>query len=180
VIERFLDKGDDILLGGCIANTFIAARGDDVGSSKYEPEEVGTAKRLMDESGKPGKARIHVPTDTVTRDTSILDIGAQTVDTFSGVIAKAKTIVWNGPMGLYEDEAYAGASKKIADAVAKATNGSTGSPGATTVIGGGDTIDFHVRYGYPLDAYTFVSTGGGAMLEFISGKTLPAIEALRA
>lgn len=193
VIERFLNKGDDILLGGCIANTFIAARGFDVGTSKYEESYVEQAQEFMLEAEKEGKAHIHVPRDVVVAtapeahaqkldlpvediegDMSIFDIGKVTIERYKKLIESAKTIVWNGPLGLYEINRFSHASKRIAEAIAEAT-----ARGATTIIGGGDTIDFHTRYQYPLDAYTFVSTGGGAMLEFISGKPLPALGPLK-
>lgn len=193
VIEQFLDKGDDILLGGCIANTFIAARGLDMGKSKYEKEWVERAQNMMLEAEKTDKADIHVPRDAVVAsapgagvevlgvpvesiqgDMAMFDIGPVTTERYIKAIEKAGMVVWNGPIGFYEVEEFAGATKKIAQAVAAAT-----ARGAITIIGGGDTIDFHVRYGLPLSAYTFVSTGGGAMLEFIGGKKLPAIEALR-
>jgi 3-phosphoglycerate kinase len=89
------------------------------------------------------------------------------------VLNKAKMIVWNGSLGMYEVEQFAESSKKIAEIVAEACRN-----GATTIIGGGDTIDFHTRFGLSLDAYSFVSTGGGAMLEYISGKPLPALKPL--
>lgn len=192
VIEHFLDKGDDILLGGCIANTFIAARGFDVGSSKYEEDCVEKAMECMLESDKEDKATIHVPRDAVLAtdasesaqkidlpvediegDMAIFDIGKVTVERYRKAIEQAKMIVWNGPLGLYEMNRFSHATKRIAEAVAQATK-----RGAQTIIGGGDTIDFHVRYGYPLDVYTFVSTGGGAMLEFIAGKRLASLVAL--
>lgn len=193
IVENFLDKGDDILLGGAIANTFIAARGFDVGTSKCEPERFDTARDLLARSEKPGQANIRLPRDVVIAsapdatsdiadlpledikegDAAIFDIGKMTIQQFVDIIGKAKTVVWNGPLGLYENEHFAGGSKAIAAAVRDAT-----TKGAVTVIGGGDTIDFHTRYGIPMDGYTFVSTGGGAMLEFVSGKTLPALAAL--
>ncbi len=194
VIEHFLGKGDDILLGGCIANTFIAARGFDVGTSKYEEDFVEQAQEFMLEADKKEKASIHVPRDAVVAsapvehaekvdlpvedivgDMSIFDIGKVTIERYKRVIEKAGTIVWNGPLGFYEVNRFSHATKRIAEAVAEATK-----KGAVTIIGGGDTIDFHVRYDYPLDAYTFVSTGGGAMLEFIAGKPLPALAPLKA
>jgi phosphoglycerate kinase len=193
VIEHFLNKGDDVLIGGCIANTFIAARGFDVGLSKYEEEWTEKCQELMLESELAGKAKIHVPrdvvvaseaTETATKldlpvediegDMAIYDIGKVSIERFIAVIAKAKTIIWNGPLGMYELNRFSHATKRIAEAVAKA-----GKDGATTILGGGDTIDFHTRYDYPIDAYTYVSTGGGAMLEFIGGKELPALKALR-
>jgi len=194
VIKQFLTRGDDILLGGCIANTFIAAKGHSVGKSKYEQEALEEAREFLKEAEKEGQASIHVPVDAVLAsepkegvatqdlpvtsigsDTAIFDIGSNSVKQYKDVIAKAGMIVWNGPIGFYEVEAFAGATKELATAVAAATK-----KGAVSIIGGGDTLDFHVRYGYPLDAYSFVSTGGGAMLEFIAGKTLPALVPLRA
>ncbi|MDD4319648.1 MAG: phosphoglycerate kinase [Candidatus Peribacteraceae bacterium] len=193
VIERFLDRGDDILLGGCIANTFIAARGFDVGTSKYEEDFMDQAQEMMLEADKAEKADIHVPRDAIVAseakegsqklclpvedimgDMSIFDIGKVTIERYSKAIAKAGMIVWNGPLGLYEINRFSHGTKRIAEAVAAATK-----RGAVSIIGGGDTIDFHTRYKYSLDAYSFVSTGGGAMLEFIGGKKLPALEVLK-
>lgn len=192
VIEHFLNKGDDVLIGGCIANTFIAARGFDVGSSRYEEEWMEKCQELMLESEIAGKAKIHVPRDVVVAteateaatkldlpvediegDMAIYDIGKVSIERFIAVIGRAKTIIWNGPLGLYELNRFSHATKRIAEAVADACAG-----GATAILGGGDTIDFHTRYDYPIDAYTYVSTGGGAMLEFIGGKELPALKAL--
>lgn len=193
VIEHFLTKGDDILLGGCIANTFIAARGFDVGRSKYEEEYVEQAQEFMLEAEKDKRADIHVPRDVVLAteatdkaekidlpvddivgDMSIFDVGKVSIERYKKAIMRAKMIVWNGPLGLYEINRFSHATKRIAECIAEATK-----KGAISIIGGGDTIDFHVRYKYPLGAYTFVSTGGGAMLEFIAGKKLPALEALK-
>lgn len=192
IIENFLLRGDDILLGGCIANTFIAASGFDVAKSKYEKEYVTKAQELMLEADKEGQANIHVPTDVVVAsaptddaanlnvpveaiegDMAIFDLGKGTMDHFIGIIEKAGMILWNGPLGFYEVSAFAGATKRLAEAVAAATK-----RGATSIVGGGDTIDFHSRYGFGLNAYTFVSTGGGAMLEYVSGKDLPALTVL--
>ncbi|MBI1812369.1 phosphoglycerate kinase [Candidatus Peregrinibacteria bacterium] len=193
VIQRFLAKGDDILLGGCIANTFIAARGFDVGNSKYEEQYIEQAMEFMLEAEKKNQADLHVPRDVVLAseategaskidlpvediegDMSIFDIGKVTIERYCRVIEKAKMIVWNGPLGLYEINRFSHATKRIAEAVAAATK-----RGAISIIGGGDTLDFHVRYRYPLDVYSFVSTGGGAMLEFIAGKPLLALQVLR-
>ncbi len=194
VVQYFLDTGDEILLGGCIANTFVAARGFDVGRSKYEAEHIELAQELMLEAEKPEKADIHIPRDAVLAteptenaqkidlpvediegDMAIFDIGKVSIERYKESIAKAGMIVWNGPLGFYEVNRFSHATKRLAEAIAEATK-----RGAITIIGGGDTIDFHVRYGYPLDAYTFVSTGGGAMLEFISGKPLPPLRLLEA
>lgn len=193
IIEQFLLKGDDILLGGCIANTFIAARGFDVGTSKYEPTFIPQCQNLMLEADKLEKANIHVPRDAVVAsspdsreaidlpvediegDMAIFDVGPVTTKRYIEAIAKAGMILWNGPLGLYENERFAKGTKQIAAAVSVATK-----RGVTTIIGGGDTIDFHTRHGLPLSSYSFVSTGGGAMLEYIGGKLLPALHVLEA
>jgi phosphoglycerate kinase len=192
VIERFLDRGDDVLLGGAIANTFLAARGFDVGRSLYEDQFVEKARSIMLESEKQQKAMVHVPRDVVLAsapgeevqkvdlpveniegDMAIYDIGTVTVKRYLEVLEKAATIIWNGPLGLYEYNRFSHGTKRVAEAVSAATK-----RGAFSVVGGGDTIDFHHRYNYPLTPYSFVSMGGGAMLEFISGKHLPALKVL--
>lgn len=194
VIERFLNKGDSILLGGAIANTFIAARGFDVGKSLFEAQQIEKAQELMLEADKEDKADILVPRDgvvasepseTATKldlpmedvvgDMCIFDIGKVSIKRYTEVIEKSGTIVWNGPVGMYELNRFSHGTKRIAEAVAAATK-----KGAVTIVGGGDTLDFHKRYEYPLDAYTFVSTGGGAMLEFVGGKPFASLAALEA
>ena len=192
IIEHFLDKGDEILLGGTIANTFIAARGFDIGQSKYETGFMEKARELMLEGDKEKKADIHVPRDAVVAsdpqaktcldlplediegDMAIFDIGKITAKRYIESITKAGMVIWNGPLGMYEEKQFAEGSKAIAKAIAKETK----KRGMISIIGGGDTIDVHTRYNLPLDAYTFASTGGGAMLEFVSGKSLPALEPL--
>ena len=192
VIEHFLDKGDDVLLGGCIANTFIAARGFEIGTSKFEQEQVEKAQEIMLEGEKEELADVHVPRDVVvateatdkaekldlplenvTGGMMILDIGKVTIERYRKIIEKSGTIIWNGPLGMYELNRFSHASKRIAEAIRDAT-----AKGAVSILGGGDTIDFLQKYGYPVSAFTFVSTGGGAMLDFISGKDLPALKAL--
>ena len=193
VIEHFLDKGDTILLGGAIANTFLAAKKLPIGKSKYEPDRTDKAKELMDLSGTGENGDIEIPFDCVVAaeandaaekrtlpasevpaDMSIFDLGKATIDHYISVIEQSQMIVWNGPIGLYEMKNFAEGTQRIAEAVAAATK-----KGAVTIVGGGDTIDFHAHAGLPLSAYTFVSTGGGAMLEFLSGKPMPALETLR-
>lgn len=192
VIEHFLKNGDHILVGGCIANTFIAGRGFSVGASKYDEEGMEQAQELMLESEKPKRARIHVPRDAVVAtelsesvakldlpiediegDMCIFDIGKVTVKRYCELIEKSKMIVWNGPLGVYEYNRFSHASKRVAESIVKATRN-----GAVSIIGGGDTIDFHLKYTYPLDVYTFVSMGGGAMLEFIGGKKFASLKVL--
>ena len=192
VIKQFLDKGDNILVGGCIANTLIAARGFDVGVSKWDEDYKQLAQELMLASESEDNATIHVPRDVIVSSTpqdhavkvdipvediegdmGIFDIGAVTIERYKEIIAASGTIVWNGPLGLYEINSFSHASKRLAEAIVEATRN-----GATSIVGGGDTLDFHERYDYDLDEYTFVSTAGGAMLDYISGKKLPALEAL--
>lgn len=189
VIEFFLGKGDDILLGGAMANTFIAAEGRNVGQSLYEADYGESAREMLE---KTDGARIHVPSDVVVatemtndvpssmvsvdaipKNQAIYDIGTATIDAYIHAIDSAASIVWNGPLGVYEIEQFSHASIRIAEAVVRATK-----RGAVTIIGGGDTIDLHTKYQLPMDSYTFVSTGGGAMLEFVSGQTLPALRML--
>ncbi|MDD5103076.1 MAG: phosphoglycerate kinase [Candidatus Peribacteraceae bacterium] len=192
VIKSFLQKGDDILLGGCIANTFIAARGFEVGASKYEEEQMEKAQEIMLEGEKVELADVHVPRDVVVAteateeaekldlplenimgDMMVLDVGKVTIERYKKIIEKSGMIIWNGPLGMYELNRFSHGTKRIAEAVREAT-----AKGAVSIIGGGDTIDFHKRYNYPMDGYSFVSTGGGAMLEMLSGEEMPAFRAL--
>ena len=157
---------------------------------------MSLAQELMLESEKEGRAKIHIPRDGVVAteasedatkldlpledvegDMQIFDIGKVTIKRYSDEIAKAGTIIWNGPMGLYEFNRFSHGTKRIAEAIAEATlRPGSGQAGAYSMIGGGDTLDFHARYDYPLDVYSFVSSGGGAMLEFLSSEEpLPAL-----
>ncbi len=193
VIERFLKKGSHILVGGCIANTFLAARGFDMGKSKYDAEGTELAQELMLESEKKGRAIIHVPRDVVVAseltnsaekldlpvediegDMCIFDIGKVTVKRYQEILEKSATIVWNGPVGVYEYNRFSHASKRLAETMASVSK----KKGVTTIIGGGDTIDFHLQYKYSLRPYSFVSMGGGAMLEFLSGKKFLSLKLL--
>jgi phosphoglycerate kinase len=192
VIEFFLKKGDDILTGGAIANTLLAARGFNVGLSKKEDVYFEKAQELMLLSEKIELATIHVPRDGVVAsepssaaeaadlplenigdDMAIFDVGRVSVQRYCEIIKASGSIIWNGPLGMYEIPQFSHASIAIADAVRRATQ-----DGAISVIGGGDTLDFHARAGLSVDDYTFASTGGGAMLDFVSGKELPALRAL--
>lgn len=193
VIEFFMNRGDHILLGGAIANTFIAASGIDVGSSLYEASFADAAKTMLKKSGKDGNALIHLPTDAIVAagpdgepttldlhrgnigNSAIFDIGPKTAEKYAHLIKDSQTVVWNGPLGMYENAHFAGASKAIAEAMHKAAGHKV-----TTIIGGGDTIDLHTKYTLDMSVYTFVSTGGGAMLDFVSGKELPALQVLAA
>ncbi|MBT4384284.1 phosphoglycerate kinase [Candidatus Peregrinibacteria bacterium] len=184
VLEKFLDKADSFLIGGALANTFIAAKGFEVGTSLFQEDKVDVAKDFMskceatfipvdfvvsEEISKDAVARNLLQNEATSND-KILDIGPKTIDVFLEKIASAKTIIWNGPMGLYEFDQFAKGTLAIAQAVADSD--------AISVVGGGDSIDAIKNFNIPLDAFTHVSTGGGAMLEFLEGKPLPALQAL--
>jgi len=192
VIRSMLGHADHITVGGAIANTVLAANGHAGGSSLHEKEQMPEALSILEESKKEGNARIHLPSDVIVAEgpsatsgenvsvagvpetRAIFDMGTQTVDEFSSLLKSAGMVVWNGPLGYYENPAFALATKAVAHVIADATKAGT----LVSIVGGGDTLDFHTRNGLDLSAYTFVSTGGGAMLEFIAGETLPAVAAL--
>ncbi|NQV00565.1 MAG: phosphoglycerate kinase [Parcubacteria group bacterium] len=182
-IKNFLDKADNLLLAGALANTIISAKGFNIGKSVTEEEMIEETKKLdldnpklhapvdvavsVDSSGKTS-SRISLISN-VKKDEMILDIGPDTIKLFTRIISQAKMVVWNGPMGLLEVEKFSLGSREIAHAIAK-------NPGFSTV-GGGDTVAFLEELGL-LDKITHISTGGGAMLKFLAGEKLPGIEAL--
>jgi len=186
LISTLLDKVDRILIGGAMAYTLLKAKGVAVGKSLVEEDQIDAMRSLLGEAGR----KILLPVDHVATDdfeggkpVSIadegipdnlmgMDVGPETVAAFGEVIAGARTIVWNGPMGVFEREAYAAGTKAIAVAIAKATEA-----GAVSVIGGGDSAAAVGRMG--LDGrMTHVSTGGGASLTYLEGKPMPSIEVL--
>ncbi len=190
VIENLMPKADGLLIGGGMAFTFIKARGGSVGGSLLEEDSLGVASHLLERAAKDGKVFL-LPVDVVAApglegndepktlaSNSIpdgmkgLDIGPGTVAAFTAEIDRAKTIVWNGPMGVFEDPRFASGTYAIARAVAARTG-----EGALSVIGGGDSAAA-VRDAGVADRITHISTGGGASLEFLEGKKLPAIEVL--
>lgn len=187
VIERLLPKVDGMLIGGAMACTFFRATGLDTGKSLVEEEKTGLAKELLDKWG----ARITLPHDAmvapsvelasaahaVNRDAipageAMLDIGPRTAESYSRAIASAKTVLWNGPMGVFETPPFDNGTRAIADAMAKATD-----RGAVTIVGGGDSAAAVAQAGLE-SRMSHVSTGGGASLEFLEGKKLPGVEAL--
>ncbi|MEO8513679.1 MAG: phosphoglycerate kinase [Ignavibacteria bacterium] len=187
VIKNLLGKADKILIGGGMVFTFYKAMGHNIGKSLLEEDKIDLAKELMSES----KGKIMLPIDIVIADKfendsprSVvygnempddkigMDIGPETIKQFTGEILKAKTIVWNGPMGVFEMDNFAKGTFDIAKALAGATK-----KGAITVIGGGDSAAAIAKAGLENDV-SHVSTGGGASLEFLEGKTLPGVEAL--
>ena len=184
ILRALAAKVDVLIVGGGIANTFVLAEGGKIGKSLAEPELVGEAQAILDQF--PGK--VPVPIDAVTAkafaadapaelkaieniepDDLILDIGPTSVAYLKTILAKAGTIVWNGPVGVFEFDAFAGGTEAIAHAIAA-------SP-AFSIAGGGDTLAAIAKFGVG-DRISYISTGGGAFLEFLEGKTLPAVEVL--
>jgi phosphoglycerate kinase len=187
VLEALLDKVDQLIVGGGIANTFLAATGVDVGRSLCETEMLDVARRLMDKA-RSRDAQIPLPTDVVVgrefaatahadvrpvgevrADEMILDIGPDTADHCSALLQAAGTIIWNGPVGVFEFEQFGEGTRTIAQAIARSK--------AFSLAGGGDTLAAIEKYGVE-DGISYISTGGGAFLEFVEGKTLPAVAVL--
>ncbi len=187
VLESLLERVDQLIVGGGIANTFLAASGVDVGKSLCETEMLDVARRLMDRARARG-AEIPLPTDVVVakefaatahadvravgevrRDEMILDIGPDTADRCSALLQAAGTIIWNGPVGVFEFEQFGEGTRAIAQAIARGK--------AFSLAGGGDTLAAIEKYGVE-DGISYISTGGGAFLEFVEGKTLPAVAML--
>ncbi len=191
VIKNLLQKVDTLIVGGGMAYTFLKARGVEVGKSLVEPDKIDLAKETLKKAIDRGvpfllpidhvtadridpKADIKiVPRMGIDKDYQGVDIGQETVKKFGFAIEKAKTIFWNGPLGVFEIDEFSKGTTAIAKIVAKAT-----AAGATSVIGGGDTVAAIEKAGVA-DKMTFISTGGGASLEFLEGKTLPGIAALQ-
>lgn len=187
VIEQLLPKVDGLLIGGAMACTFYKAMGLETGKSLVEEDRVPMAKDLLDRAGMkltlPHDAIVApsideaaqakpVARNAIPKDQAMLDIGPQTVSSYSRAIASAKTVIWNGPMGVFETPPLDRGTRAIADAMAKAT-----AQGATTIVGGGDSAAAVAEAGLE-NRMSHVSTGGGASLEFLEGKKLPGVEVL--
>ena len=189
LLTSLVGKVDQLIVGGGIANTFIAAMGHGVGKSLVEPDLVDTARKIMADAKARG-AEIPVPVDVVVApefkadapatvkavdavgpDDLILDIGPDTAARYAAMIAKAGTVVWNGPVGVFEFDAFGKGTETLARAIAASH--------AFSIAGGGDTLAAVDKYGIAGDV-SYISTGGGAFLEFLEGKELPAVAALRA
>ena len=138
-----------------------------MGASLYEEDKLDVARRFLEEAKDK---TVLLPVDFVISENRILDLGAKTIELYSAALKNSKTIIWNGPMGLYETSPFEVGTQAIAKAVAES--------GATTVLGGGDTIDAVHHFGYTGKEFSHLSTGGGAMLEFLEGKELPGIKVL--
>jgi len=189
LLSNLVGKVDQLIVGGGIANTFIAAAGHAVGKSLYEPDLLDTARKI-DADAKARGADIPLPSDVVvakefkadspaevkavdavSADDLILDIGPRTAQRYAELIRSAGTVVWNGPVGVFEFDAFGKGTEALARAIAQ-------SP-AFSIAGGGDTLAAVDKYGIA-DEVSYISTGGGAFLEFLEGKTLPAVAALEA
>ena len=184
VLENLIDRVDKLLIGGGMANTFMKARGLEIGRSLLEPDLVGTARGLLQRGSKiilpvdvvvttdlKGEAPARtVAADTVGSEDIIADIGAETVRAFAAVLAGAATVLWNGPMGIFEDPRFSNGTFAVARAMADSK--------ATTIVGGGESVQA-VEQADLADKLSHVSTGGGASLELIEGKVLPGVAVLR-
>jgi phosphoglycerate kinase len=191
ILENLLDRATDIIIGGGMAYTFLKAQGKEIGNSLCETDRLQLAGELLEKAKSKG-VQIHLPADSIIADKFAadaqtdncdsgaipsgwmgLDIGEEARTRFREVILNSKTILWNGPMGVFEMEKFQGGTKAIAVAVADATQ-----QGAFSLVGGGDSVAAVNQFGFD-DKVSYVSTGGGAMLEFFEGKTLPGIAAVK-
>jgi phosphoglycerate kinase len=188
VIENLATKADSIVIGGGMCFTFLASQGVSVGKSLLEEGMIDTCRKLLEDYGDV----IHVPVDIVVadefkadspseivaadripEDKMGLDIGPGSIERFTTLLSNAKTVFWNGPMGVFEFPAFAAGTKGVAEAIIAATG-----KGAFSVVGGGDSAAAVRQLGLPEDGFSHISTGGGASLEYLEGKTLPGIEVL--
>jgi phosphoglycerate kinase len=185
VLENLIGRVDKLLIGGGMANTFFKARGLEVGKSLLEADLVGTAAQLLSDGSKvvlptdvvvttdlknPSASTETLTVDRIGENDVVADIGPQSIEAFRAQIAHANTVLWNGPMGVFEDPRFADGTLAVAHALADSK--------ATTVVGGGESVQAVEEAGVA-DKLSHVSTGGGASLEFIEGKTLPGVAALR-
>jgi phosphoglycerate kinase len=188
VIEQLATKADSIVIGGGMCFTFLAASGLSVGTSLLESEMIDTCRRLLDtyadvlhlpvdivvaEKFAADSPSEMVPSDRIPEDQMGLDIGPESVRRFTTLLSNAKTIFWNGPMGVFEFPAFAAGTKGVAEAIVVATG-----KGAFSVVGGGDSAAAVRGLGLPEGSVSHISTGGGASLEYLEGKTLPGLEIL--
>ena len=191
IIENLLERATDIIIGGGMAYTFMKARGGKIGNSLCEEDRLATALEIL-QKAKEKNVSIHLPEDSVIADkfdananTAVapsdaipdgwmgLDIGPKAAGIFTEVIKKSKTILWNGPMGVFEMEKFQKGTRAVAVAIAEATES-----GAFSLVGGGDSVAAVNQFGFA-DKVSYVSTGGGAMLEYFEGKVLPGIAAVQ-
>jgi len=191
LLEKLIELADNVIIGGGMAYTFVRAQGGTTGKSLVEEDKIDLAKRLLEKAEADG-TKLYLPKDSIIADAFKadantdnvesgnitgewmgLDIGKEAIAAFSEVIKNSKTILWNGPMGVFEMPAFAEGTKAIAHACAEATRN-----GAFTLVGGGDSVAAVNQLGLA-DQVSYVSTGGGAMLELLEGKTLPGVAAIQ-
>lgn len=191
LIEALLDKVDNLIIGGGMAYTFIKARGGEIGKSLVELDKLDLANELVKKAAEKGvnlvlpvdsqiadkfsnDANVYDgPCDQIPADLEGLDIGSKSAAEFAAVISNSKTVLWNGPMGVFEFDTFAKGTRAVADAVVEATK-----KGAFSLIGGGDSAAAVAKFGMS-DDVSYVSTGGGALLEYMEGKTLPGVAAVK-
>ncbi|MDH3324339.1 MAG: phosphoglycerate kinase [Candidatus Peregrinibacteria bacterium] len=188
VLRHFAKTAENVLVGGALANTFLAAEGFDVGASLYEESELDNARDVLGlmEQHNTGfhlpidvicaddinsSETLDMPVEDVTGDAKIFDIGAHSIKSYCEILQHSKVIMWNGPVGCFEKKPFENGTREILKIV-------SAQKSAKTILGGGDTLDALKKFGVSRDAFSHVSTGGGAMLEFLEGKLLPGIEVL--
>ena len=190
ILQRLMDRVDHIIIGGGMSFTFIKAQGGEVGQSICELDHLQTAREIMSLAEQKG-VTLHLPSDVLAADdfsptanTQIcsifdipaawqgLDAGPESIKAFIEVVQKAKTLLWNGPLGVFEMEAFAGGTREVGEAIAEATE-----RGLFSLVGGGDSVSAVEQFVLS-DRMSYISTGGGAMLEYLEGKTLPGIQAI--
>ncbi len=190
IIENILDKVDHLIIGGGMAFTFVKAQGGSIGNSICEDDKMPLALDILKQA-KEKNVQVHIPVDTIAADDFSNDANTQTIDInaipdgwegvdagpksreqFHNVVMESKTILWNGPLGVFEMESFAGGTIALGDSIAEATKN-----GAFSLVGGGDSVAAVKQFGFQ-DKVSYVSTGGGAMLESLEGKTLPGIAAI--
>lgn len=189
VIEQLATKADSLVIGGGMCFTFLAAHGLSVGKSLVQPEMIEKCKELLEtyadvihvpvdivvaDEFKADSAATTVAADRIPEDKMGLDIGPESVKRFTALLSNARTVFWNGPMGVFEFTTFAAGTKGVAEAIIGATE-----KGAFSVVGGGDSAAAVRALGLPEDGFSHISTGGGASLEYLEGKTLPGLEVLR-
>ena len=185
VLKHFAKTAENIAVGGALANTFLVAKGRDVGKSLFEQDEVETAREVL-EIAEEHKTGFHLPTDVqvatenntesvyvpikdVSGDMKIFDLGPHTIASFKEILSHSHTIIWNGPVGFFEKKPFDTGTKAIAEAIAQ-------NEECTSILGGGDTVAAVKSLGFNTEEFSHVSTGGGAMLEFLEGKELPGVK----
>lgn len=191
VLQNLIGKCDELIIGGGMANTFIKAQGGNTGASLVEEDLLDTARAIIKDAAAKG-VKLHIPTDAVVADAfaetantdqcaanavpdgwMALDIGPKSIDAFRAAVLRSRTLLWNGPMGVFEMKPFQQGTVAIAQAVAEAT-----SKGAFSLVGGGDSVAAVNQFGLA-ERISYVSTGGGAMLEYLEGKVLPGIAAVQ-